>query len=75
MKLGGGNDFGQLLHIDGLDIEDICKSVVSFHNSFRWQSHGLKLWSLMFKFHRLIRRSSADMYVSPSLLILIEFIW
>lgn len=37
--------------------------------------HPLKLWSLMFKFHRLIRKSSADMYVSWSELTEIELMW
>lgn len=36
---------------------------------------GLKLWSLMLRFQRFTRRSSALMYVSPSELMLIELIW
>ena len=37
--------------------------------------HILKLWSLMSKFHRLIRRSSAEMNVSPSVFSEMELMW
>lgn len=39
------------------------------------QGHSLKLRSLMSRFHRLIRRSSAETYVSWSELTEIEWMW
>ena len=91
MKFGCGNNFGQLLHVCGLDVENVCKTCIKIKigqnasvSETKEQgatdavvslySHALKLWSEMFRFHRLIRKSSADMYVSPSELSEMELI-
>lgn len=70
VELGGRDDFGELLHVDGLDVDNVwwCQLV-------RTRVDTLKLWSLMLRFHKLIRRSSADMYVSPSEFTEIELMW
>lgn len=56
VELGGRDDFGELLHVDGLDVDNVwlCQLMATCVDA-------LKLWSLMLRFHRLIRRSSADM--------------
>lgn len=76
MELGGGDDFCQFLHIDGLYVHDICKTahLADLHEADGWDC-ALKLWSLMLRFQRLIRRSSAEMYVSWSEFTEIEWMW
>ncbi len=71
MKLGSGNNFRQLLHIYRLNVDDICSSQSVVVN----QEHALNAVSLMLKFHKLTRKSSADKNVSPSELMEMELMW
>ena len=74
VELRRSDNFRQLLHVHGLDVHNVyMQSCIALESNKR-VNNVLKLWSLMFMFHRLIRRSSAEIYVSPSELIEIEFI-
>ena len=61
MKLGGGDDFSQLLHVHRFDIDDIWEYTVRGDQRAGRRVHLLKLWSLILRFQRFIRRSSAEM--------------
>lgn len=67
VKLRGCDDFCQFFHVHGLDVNNICESLSKeglFTYTIKEDACSLKLWSLILRFHRLIRRSSAEMYVS-----------
>lgn len=73
VEFGSGDDLGELLHVDGLNVHNVW-NVSKLRACVRcWDL--LKLWSLMFRFHRLMRRSSAEMYVSPSEFTEMELMW
>ena len=74
VEFGGSDDFRQFLHVYRLDVHDVCIEFKSRIVSISW-FNLLKLWSLMLRFHKFTRKSSAEMYVSPSELIDIELIW
>jgi hypothetical protein len=91
VELGRRDDFCQLLHVGRLDVEDVCAPVrTSASRRSQQERHSvegdpgveereredaLKDWSEMLRFQRLIRRSSALMYVSPSELTETELMW
>lgn len=65
--------FCELLHVYRLDVNDICDdrntpghNQTAIKTSFTLPRDSLKLWSLILRFQRLIRKSSAEMYVSWS---------
>ena len=65
MELGGGDHLRKLFHIHRLDIDNVWGQ----------NRHILKLLSLIPRFHRFMRRSSALMYVSPSEFTDNELMW
>lgn len=67
VEFRGSDDFRQFFHIYRFDVNDIyLMNDQTRHDkkSGRETRNILKLWSLMLRFQRLIRRSSAEMYVS-----------
>ena len=75
MELCRSDDFRQLLHVDGLDVDDVCDASANGTCELSASEHILNDWSEILRFQRLIRRSSADMYVSWSELTEIEWMW
>jgi hypothetical protein len=64
VELGRGYHFSQFLHVHGFDVDDICEGTIRGNTGAIGWLHSLKLWSLMLRFQRFTRRSSAEMYVS-----------
>jgi len=74
MEFRCSDDFCQFFHIDGLYIKNVFVRV-NQRVFYEQKRDLLKLWSLIARFHRLILKSSALIYVSPSELMLMELMW
>ena len=61
VELRRGDDLSQLLHVHGFDVDDVYGYAIRGNRRAGKRLHSLKLWSLIFRFQRFIRRSSAEM--------------